>query len=150
MAGFEADVPAAWCGLCLTAYMGALGEQSILTVASPMAWLLTGVNAATKAMSTSLSTGYLGGPARLIFKDFLAAHARLLHEVWTLGARLSIAMALVVDRWVAACSASVALMWTRRRLRPAWERWVKYSPAAVARDLIKDGFSTGTACATVA
>ena len=115
-----------------------------------MAWLLAGVNAATKAMSASLSTGYLRRPTRLVFKDFLAAHACLLHKVGTLGAGLSIAVALVVYCRVATCGAPVALVWTRRRLSAAWERWVKHSPTAVARDLIKDGFSTRTACATVA
>ncbi|OBT85432.1 hypothetical protein VE02_04848 [Pseudogymnoascus sp. 03VT05] len=129
--------------------MGTLCEQSILAVAGPVAWLLAGVNTATKAMSASLSTGDLRRPARLVFKDFLAAHACLLHEVRTLGAGLSIAVTLVVDCWVATCGAPIALMRTRRRLSAAWEWWVKHSPTAVAGDLIKDGFSTGAACATV-
>lgn len=150
VAGLEADVAATWCGLCLTANMGALGEQSILAVAGPMARLLAGVNTATKAMSASLPTGDLGRPARLVFEDFLAAHACLLHEVWALWAGLSVAVALVMDCWVATCGAPVALVWTRRRLSAAWERWVKHSPTAVARDLIKDGFPASAACATVA
>lgn len=56
VAGFEANMAATWCGLCLSADMGALGKQSVLTVTSPMAWLLAGVNTTTKAVSTSLST----------------------------------------------------------------------------------------------
>jgi hypothetical protein len=148
--GLKANVAAAWCSLGLTANMGALGEQSILAVARPMARLLAGVNATTKAMPASLPTGDLGGPARLIFKDFLAAHASLLHEVWALGAGLSIAVALVVDCRVATRCAPIALVWTGRRLRAAWKRWVEYSPAAVAGDLVKYGFPTGAACATVA
>ncbi|OAF54472.1 hypothetical protein VC83_09010 [Pseudogymnoascus destructans] len=89
--------------------MGTLGEESILTIASPMAWLLARVNATTKAMSASLSTGDLVGPARLVFKDFLAAHACLLHKVRALGAGLSIAVALVVDWGMATCGAPIAL-----------------------------------------
>ena len=85
----------------------------------------------------------------MVFKDFLAAHACLLHEVWALGAGLPIAVALVVDSGVATCGAPIALVWARRWLRATWERWVKYSPAAIAGDLVEDGFPASTACSTV-
>lgn len=150
MARCEAGVAAARGCLGFAAGVRALCQSGVFAFARAMARFLAGVGAAAQAVAAGLPARDLRRPAGLVLEDLLAAHARLLHEVRAFRTRVAIAVALVVDCGVAASPGPVALVGTRGWLGATWERRVQDCSAAVARDLIEDGFATGTACAAVA
>ena len=128
--------------LGLSASLLASNASSILAFAWSMAWLSTEMRAAFELLATNLATSNILKPALLILHQLLATHASLFNQERTLWTILIILMTVVLDLRVATRLGSVALHATWRRLSTAWERWGKYSPTTMARNLIKDGLTT--------
>ena len=122
----------------------------ILALTRAMAGFTTSVYATLQLSAAHLAASDISKPALLIFQLGLAADAVFLDKEWTAWTWLFIDMAVVLHLRMAAGLGSLALVSARRRLSAAWQWRLKYSPAAIADDLVEYGFSTTSARPLVA
>lgn len=115
----------------------------ILALSRLVAGLPACMGAAFELLAAREAAMRFSRPARLVLQDFLAAHARLLHQDSTLWAGYVVRMAVVKDGWVAAWTGKGASEPALGRLRPARLRWVEPCPSAAAADLVEDGLWAG-------
>lgn len=114
-----------------------------------MARLSAEVGATLELPSTNLTTADVFQPALLVLETLLAAHAMFLNQERTSRAVLIIHVTIVLNLRMTASLGTVALEAAWRRLSTARKWRCQDGATAVAVDLVKDGFSTGSTRAFV-
>lgn len=122
----------------------------VFAFARSMAILLAKMRAAFQRLPTNLTATRIGEPARHIFHDLLTTQTFLLGEERALGTSVGVSVAVMCSLRVTARLGPLAWERAWRRLSATWLWRIQDGSSAVARNLLKDCFSTGIAGALVA
>lgn len=122
----------------------------VFTFTRSMAILFAIMRTTFQKCAANLTATGVCKPARYIFHHPLTTQTLFLGQERTLGTRLLISVAVMRSLRMSTRLGTCTRERARRRLRATWLRWIQNRSAAVARNLLKDRFSTGIASALVA